>query len=223
MVDVDAVGVVKGGGGAGGDGDVRVVLDDSFGPGELEALALSAHVDVTYRRAEPGAGGLDRVGTMTCPVVGVEGHELLVRHLEVPDGTAVLGLRPDAGEPRNCVAALVASYADRLGRRDWEGLRRVLHPEVVFELPQTRERIRGRDAYLGFTKGYPGEWNVVPQVVLGNHEHGALLFRWSHDDRSPTLAVTFFEAIEGQLTKVTTFWPEPYDPPAGREHLVERY
>ncbi len=28
---------------------------------------------------------------------------------------------------------------------------------------------------------------------------------------------------DGWITKVTDFWPEPYEPPAGREHLVERW
>jgi len=25
------------------------------------------------------------------------------------------------------------------------------------------------------------------------------------------------------ITQVTDFWPEPYEPPPGREHLVERW
>jgi len=28
---------------------------------------------------------------------------------------------------------------------------------------------------------------------------------------------------DGLITRVTDFWPEPYEPPPGREHLVERY
>ena len=40
---------------------------------------------------------------------------------------------------------LVAAFADRLERRDWSGLAELLHPDVVYEIPQTRERIRGRE------------------------------------------------------------------------------
>ena len=36
-------------------------------------------------------------------------------------------------------------------------------------------------------------------------------------------AMAFFEFADGLITRVTDFWPEPYEPPPGREHLVERW
>jgi hypothetical protein len=47
-------------------------------------------------------------------------------------------------------------------------------------------------------------------------------FEWSLDGRSDD-AVAFFEFADGLITRVTDFWPEPYEPPAGREHLAERW
>jgi hypothetical protein len=35
--------------------------------------------------------------------------------------------------------------------------------------------------------------------------------------------MAFFEFTDGLITGVTDFWPEPYEPPPGREHLVERW
>jgi len=49
-----------------------------------------------------------------------------------------------------------------------------------------------------------------------------VLFRWTMD-RERSLAIVFFEFDDGRITKVTDFWPEPYEPPPGREHLVERW
>lgn len=118
--------------------------------------------------------------------------------------------------------ALVTAFADRMERRDWEAFAEVLHPEVVYELPQTRERIRGRDNYVTFNREYPGDWHVEPLVILGDDHDGALLFRWRLGDEE-SQAVAFFEVADGLVTKVTDFWPEPYDPPPGREHLVERW
>jgi hypothetical protein len=117
---------------------------------------------------------------------------------------------------------LVAAFADRLERRDWAGLSALLHPDVVYEIPQSRERIRGRDRYVQFNAEYPGDWHVEPVVVLGDDHDGSLLFRWTLAGES-SLAVAFFEVAEGLITKITDFWPEPYDPPPGREHLVERW
>jgi hypothetical protein len=36
-------------------------------------------------------------------------------------------------------------------------------------------------------------------------------------------AMAFFEFAGGLITRVTDFWPEQYEPPPGREHLVERW
>jgi hypothetical protein len=35
--------------------------------------------------------------------------------------------------------------------------------------------------------------------------------------------MAFFEFADGLITRVTDFWPDPYEPPSGREHLVERW
>ncbi|HWW53962.1 MAG TPA: nuclear transport factor 2 family protein [Acidimicrobiales bacterium] len=118
--------------------------------------------------------------------------------------------------------ALVVAFADRLERRDWVAFTELLDPDVVYEIPQTRERIRGRDRYVTFNAEYPGDWHIEPQVTLGDDHNGSLLFRWTLDGES-ALAIAFFEVAGGRITKIIDFWPEPYEPPPGREHLVERW
>jgi ketosteroid isomerase-like protein len=132
--------------------------------------------------------------------------------------------RPSDGvEPTGSAGReLVASFADRLERRDWVGLAELLDDDVVYEVPQTRERIRGRDRYVQFNAEYPGDWHIEPRVVLGDDHDGSLLFEWELDGDS-ALAVAFFEIADGRITKITDFWPEPYEPPPGREHLTERW
>ncbi|MEU0151371.1 nuclear transport factor 2 family protein [Micromonospora fulviviridis] len=51
-------------------------------------------------------------------------------------------------------------YVDRLERRDWPGLAGLLTDDVVYEMPQTRERIRGKHAFLQFNVEYPGDWHL---------------------------------------------------------------
>jgi hypothetical protein len=102
--------------------------------------------------------------------------------------------------------ALVEAFANRLDRRDWTGLAELLDPDVVYEIPQTREHIRGRDRYVTFNAEYPGDWRIEPLVVLGDDRRGSLLFRWSLGGE-PSLAVAFFEAEGDRITKVTVFWP----------------
>ena len=116
---------------------------------------------------------------------------------------------------------LIEAFAARLEARDWDGLAALLDPEVVYELPQTGERIRGRDRYISFNAEYSGDWHVVPTLVLADEQAGCLLFEWREGDETQT-AMAFFAHSGGLITKVTDFFPSPYDPPPGREHLVER-
>ena len=109
-----------------------------------------------------------------------------------------------------------------LEARDWDAWAALLHPEVVYELPQSRERIRGRDRYLRFNQEYPGDWHLRPKVTIADERHAVAWFDWLLDGTTGD-AMAFFEFDGGLITRVTDFWPEPYEPPPGREHLVERW
>jgi len=118
---------------------------------------------------------------------------------------------------------LVRDFITTLDNRDWEAWAALLHPEVIYEVPQTRERIRGRDRYLQFNQEYPGAWHLEVKVALADEEHGVAWFIWEVPGSEPAEAMAFFTFAEGVIATVTDFWPEPYDPPPGREHLVERW
>ncbi|HKH06385.1 MAG TPA: nuclear transport factor 2 family protein [Acidimicrobiales bacterium] len=122
------------------------------------------------------------------------------------------------------VAEIARSFVERLERRDWDGFSALLHPDVVYEVPQTRERIRGRDTYVRFNIEYPGDWHLAPEIVLADEggRDASVLFRWELDGDSMQ-GIVYLEVDDGVVTKVTDLWPEPYEPPPGREHLVERY
>jgi ketosteroid isomerase-like protein len=107
--------------------------------------------------------------------------------------------------------------------RDWAAFGALLADDVTYELPQTRERIRGKAAYLQFNVEYPGDWHLRVHRVLGEGRQAAT---WCHftADGEPAEALTFFEFGDDDLiATVTDFWPEAYEPPEGRAHLVQRY
>src|ERR1700745_510681 len=114
---------------------------------------------------------------------------------------------------------LAERFIASLEARDWDVWAGLLHPAVVYEIPQSRERIRGRDRYLRFNQEYPGDWHLRPKMVVADEQHGALWCECgvnAHGDD----AMAFSEFAAGLITRVTAFWPDPSDPPAGREHLV---
>jgi hypothetical protein len=129
--------------------------------------------------------------------------------------------------------------------RDWAAFAETLAEDVVYELPQTRERIRGRERYVEFNREYPGDWHArIERIVAepgpgpepepgpeptGESGHPAQpgqVVSWVRVTvgLEEMDAISFFTGDEdGRIATVTDFWPEPYEPPTGREHLVERY
>jgi len=79
-----------------------------------------------------------------------------------------------------------------------------------------------RDRYLRFNQEYPGDWHLRAKMVIADEHHGALWFEWRVGDHRDD-GMAFFEFAGVLITRVTDFWPEPYEPPPGREHLVERF
>ena len=124
-------------------------------------------------------------------------------------------------------AAVARAFLTRLETRDWAGWEALLAEDVVYEMPQSRERIRGRAAYRQFNVTYPGEWHLTPKVVIGDAERAVVWFTWTLDrDGSSESgdAQVFLEINEtGLVTRVTDFWPEAYDPPERPAGLIERW
>ncbi|MFG1624078.1 nuclear transport factor 2 family protein [Kribbella sp. NPDC049227] len=116
---------------------------------------------------------------------------------------------------------VVSQYFATMAGREWDAFGELLSADVVYELPQTRERIVGRAKYLRFNREYPGDWTatVTRLIVDGTSAAGSMNFTVGDEEM---VGLVYLELDDGLITRITDFWPEPYDPPAGREHLVER-
>ena len=63
--------------------------------------------------------------------------------------------------------SVVAAYWEAADARDWTRFGELLADDVVYEAPQSRERVRGRDAYLRFNaEGFPGEWRIAVERIV---------------------------------------------------------
>ena len=115
---------------------------------------------------------------------------------------------------------LVQRYAAALGARDWEAFGALLADDVVYRLPQTGEVVRGREALLRYNRDFPGAWELTVLDAYGDERGGVL-----HGDygvAGSQVGVTVLRFTGGRVAEVVDYWPEPYEPPAGREHLTER-
>lgn len=120
-------------------------------------------------------------------------------------------------------AETIHRYWAAAERRDWDDFAATLASDVVYEVPQTRERVSGRAAYVRFNQDYPGEWHVSVRRVVADARAGVAWTDFSVGEETMTGIHFFTFDAEGRVARVDDFWPEPYDPPAGRAHLVERF
>jgi len=109
---------------------------------------------------------------------------------------------------------VVATYWVAADARDWPRFGELLAEDIVYEAPQSRERVRGRDAYLRFNaEGFPGEWRIaVERIVAG--ERGAVSLVRLTEPSGEQLAICFFELDEAAGS--------PASPTSGRSRTSPR-
>ena len=119
---------------------------------------------------------------------------------------------------------VAAEYWAAAEARDWAAFGRLLAGDVVYEVPQTRERVSGRDAYVRFNaEGFPGGWHIAVQRIVSQDRSAVTMIEFSEEGTSQT-GLCFFDLDEnGRIARISDFWPEPYEPPAARAHLAGRY
>ncbi len=122
-------------------------------------------------------------------------------------------------------AEIVRAYWAAANDRDWNAFGGLLAEDVVYEGPQTRERVRGVANYVRFNvEGFPGGWHLELVQIVGEAGHAASWVEFTNADGSTQPGLCFFELTdEGKIARITDFWPDPYELPAQRAHLVERY
>ena len=119
---------------------------------------------------------------------------------------------------------VVAAFWAAAEARDWVALGALVTDDVLYQGPQTREQVRGRDAYLRFNaEGFRSDWHLRVRQIVGEGSQAASWIEMN-DEGETYPGLCFFDlADDGRIARITDFWPEPYDLPASREHLVERY
>jgi predicted ester cyclase len=119
---------------------------------------------------------------------------------------------------------VIAGYWASAEARRWDDFADLVAEDVVYEVPQSRERVRGRDAFVRFNvEGFPGDWHLTVERIVTEGSHAASWIEFAEEGKTQP-GVCFFEIDgDGRIIKITDFWPDPYDAPAARAHLVERY
>ena len=126
---------------------------------------------------------------------------------------------PDHPDPTSVVRAFWAT----LDARDWDGFGATVTDDVVATWPQSRERVRGRDGLVRFMAEFPGDWHLTLTAAYAGDAGVATRVDFALDGEVVVGLTYFTLAADGRIDGFTEYWPDPYEPPLGRDHLVERY
>ena len=119
---------------------------------------------------------------------------------------------------------VAAAYWAAAEARDWEAFGALLAGDVIYRNPQAREQVRGRDAYIRFNvEGFTCDWHLTVQRIVGEGDRAANWIEFTGPEGTQPGLCFFDLADDGKIALITGFWPEPYELPASRAHLVERY
>lgn len=123
----------------------------------------------------------------------------------------------------NATAVEVAREFWRLMEtNDFHSVAAVLAPQFVLEWPQSKERIRGAEHFARLNHEYPaqGRWQFTINRLVGG-ESEAVSDVTVTDGVQTARAISFFAIVQGKVTRLVEFWPEPYAAPTNRAHFVE--
>ena len=117
---------------------------------------------------------------------------------------------------------IIENYWEAANNRDWKTFESFLSEHLVYELPQTRERIRGRSAFREFNQTYPGNWTLMVVRLVVEEDRAVSQISFFDNDEEQT-GISFFEIQNGLIHRIIEYWPSPYDPPFRNAKSIERY
>jgi ketosteroid isomerase-like protein len=108
----------------------------------------------------------------------------------------------------------VAEVWRRIASRDWDGFGALLAPDVVLELPASRERVTGRANVIAVNAEYPDGWSIDVRRIVGGDEAavaGTAVVVVSEvnmplADVGVFAAASFWTVVDGRVTRLREYW-----------------
>ena len=101
----------------------------------------------------------------------------------------------------------------------------IRHEDYVMEMPQSGERIRGRERMREFQQSF-ASYSNPPTIQLRRVtvREGLWILEGVNDYGGGQVftVVAIFELRDGKIWRDTRYYAEPFDAPEWRAHLVER-
>ena len=119
--------------------------------------------------------------------------------------------------------ATIREFWRRMASNDFESVRPLLSADFVMDWPQSGERIVGGERFARMNAEYPteGRWSFRINRLVAAGDSVVTQVSVS-DGRQHAGPVSFFTVVDGRITRLVEYWPEPFAAAENRRHLVER-
>ncbi len=98
---------------------------------------------------------------------------------------------------------------------------RIRHPDYVMEMPQSGERIRGRDAMRAMQEAFPAPPTVRLRRVVGAGRVWVVEGVNDYGDDVWHVVLTLELDGDGRIVRDTRYYAKPFEPPSWRARWVE--
>jgi hypothetical protein len=113
-------------------------------------------------------------------------------------------------------------FGDGVLKLDAQAEHDLRHEDYVMEMPQSGERIRGRDKMRQFQEAYPNPPKAVLRRVVGSGEVWVMEATSDYPGGGTYHVANIVEFRDGKILKETRYYAEPFEAPAWRAEWVER-
>jgi ketosteroid isomerase-like protein len=113
-------------------------------------------------------------------------------------------------------------FFERLQHLSPEAEYELRHPDYVMEMPQSGERIRGRDNMRAFQEAYPNPPTITPRRVVGSGDVWVIEGRSDYGGGQIYHVAMIVEFRDGKIWRDTRYYAEPFQAPDWRAQWVER-
>jgi hypothetical protein len=96
-----------------------------------------------------------------------------------------------------------------------------LHPDYVLEMPQSGERIRGRDNMRAYQEAYPNPPTIRLRRVVGAGDVWVIEARSDYGDGQIYHVTDIVEYRDGKIWRETRNYAQPFQAPNWRAQWVE--
>jgi ketosteroid isomerase-like protein len=107
-------------------------------------------------------------------------------------------------------------FFERLQHLSAEAEYELRHPDYVMEMPQSGERIRGRDSMRAFQEAYPNPPTITPRRVVGSGDVWVIEGRSDYGDGQIYHVAMIVEFRDGKIWRDTRYYAEPFQAPDWR-------